>query len=181
MSSAMRAARIAKEMMMITSEPPAGISCWEVEDSNSSLEARIIGVAGSPYQNGVFKLFITMPERYPFEPPQIKFSTKIYHPNIDGGGRICLDLLKMPPAGNWKPSLNILTVLTSIQLLMTEPNPDDGLMSDIAKEYQRDKPTFMKKATEWTLRYATEAAAVPTTQSVVAAATSESESDNDEE
>lgn len=106
--------------------------------------------------------------RYPFEPPNIRFLTPIYHPNIDNSGRICHDALKLPPKvvksivlyfvfavnylsfysqirrnnllgfflfvfiqGAWKPSLNISTVLTSIQLLMAEPNPDDPLMADI--------------------------------------------------
>ena len=65
------------------------------------------------------------------EPPKMQFLTPIYHPNIDSAGRICLDSLKMPPKGAWKPSLNISTLLTSVLLLMTEPNPDDPLMTDI--------------------------------------------------
>ena len=65
------------------------------------------------------------------EPPKIRFLTPIYHPNIDTAGRICLDSLKMPPKGAWKPALNVCTLLTTIQLLMTEPNPDDPLMTEI--------------------------------------------------
>ena len=65
--------------------------------------------------------------------PKVHFVTPIYHPNIDSAGRICLDTLNMPPKGAWKPSLNISTVLASIQLLMSHPNPDDGLMVDIVR------------------------------------------------
>lgn len=46
-------------------------------------------------------------------------------------GRICLDILNMPPKGGWKPALNVSTVLASIGLLLAEPNPDDGLVTDI--------------------------------------------------
>lgn len=95
------------------------------------LRAQILGGANTPYEKGVFKLEVIVPERYPFEPPQIRFLTPIYHPNIDSAGRICLDILKLPPKGAWRPSLSIATVLTSIQLLMSEPNPDDPLMADI--------------------------------------------------
>ena len=42
--------------------------------------------------------------RYPFEPPKVCFLTPIFHPNIDDKGRICLDVLKMPPQSSWKPS-----------------------------------------------------------------------------
>ena len=61
----------------------------------------------------------------------MRFVTRVYHPNIDGEGRICLDLLNMPPKGAWKPSLNVSTVLASIGLLLSDPNPDDGLVTDI--------------------------------------------------
>ncbi|MEJ1270093.1 ubiquitin-conjugating enzyme E2T [Cricetulus griseus] len=102
--------------------------------SNRILPKEILGGANTPYEKGVFTLEVIVPERYPFEPPQIRFLTPIYHPNIDSGGRICLDVLKLPPKGAWRPSLNIATLLTSIQLLMAEPNPDDPLMADIADE-----------------------------------------------
>lgn len=57
----------------------------------------IIGSEGTPYHGGVFDLTVTIPDRYPFEPPKVVFKTPIYHPNIDNAGRICLDTLKMPP------------------------------------------------------------------------------------
>ena len=67
------------------------------------------------------------------EPPKLRFLTPIYHPNIDSAGRICLDSLKMPPKGAWKPPLNLSTLLTTVQLLMSEPNPEDPLMTDIVR------------------------------------------------
>jgi ubiquitin-conjugating enzyme E2 T len=108
----------------------------------------------------MFELEITVPDRYPFEPPQMRFLTPIYHPNIDDAGRICLDLLKMPPHGAWKPSLNIASLLVSIQLLMAEPNPDDGLMADIAYEYKQNRPLFTQKATAHTEKHAQDATQV---------------------
>ena len=82
------------------------------------------------------------------------FETKIYHPNIDNSGRICLDLLKMPPQGSWKPNLNLALMLKSIRLLMSQPNPDDPLMAEIASEFSMNPTLFEKKAREWTSRFA---------------------------
>jgi ubiquitin-protein ligase len=65
------------------------------------------------------------------EPPKVRFTTPIYHPNIDADGRICLDILNPPPKGSWKPSQNIASVLISLGLLLSEPNPDDGLVTDV--------------------------------------------------
>ena len=66
------------------------------------------------YQKGISDYIITLHHllivgRYPFEPPKVHFLTRIYHPNIDDKGRICLDVLKMPPQGSWKPAHNLST------------------------------------------------------------------------
>ncbi|KAL1774845.1 ubiquitin-conjugating enzyme E2 T [Sigmodon hispidus] len=149
-----RASRLKKELRMLAVEPPPGITCWQEKDQMDDLRAQILGGANTPYEKGVFTLEVTVPERYPFEPPQIRFLTPIYHPNIDSSGRICLDILKLPPKGAWRPSLNIATVLTSIQLLMAEPNPDDPLMADISSEFKYNKIAFLKNARQWTETHA---------------------------
>nr|CAD7259524.1 unnamed protein product [Timema shepardi] len=91
----------------------------------------ILGMKDTPYESGVFRLEIVIPDRYPFEPPHVRFVTPIYHPNVDESGRICLDMLKLPPKGTWRPVFSLAGLLTSIQLLQATPNPDDPLMADI--------------------------------------------------
>jgi len=149
-----RNARVSKELSMLRSSPPPGAQCWQVEDKMDTLEANIMGPVDTPYAGGVFKLEILIPDRYPFEPPKMRFVTKIYHPNVDDGGRICLDILKMAPHGSWKPSINISSCLTSLQVLMSEPNPDDPLMPDIADQLRYHKDKFNTTAAEWTEKYA---------------------------
>ncbi|XP_020370414.1 ubiquitin-conjugating enzyme E2 T isoform X2 [Rhincodon typus] len=152
-----RTSRLKKEMQLLASQPPPGVSCWQNNDQMDDLRAQILGSVDSPYEGGIFNLEIIVPERYPFEPPKIRFLTPIYHPNIDTAGRICLDILKLPPKGAWKPSLNLATVLTSIHLLMSEPNPDDPLMADISSEFKYNRQSFLENAKQWTLKYATPA------------------------
>jgi hypothetical protein len=65
-------------------------------------------------------------------PPRIRFLTRIYHPNIDRLGRICLDVLK----NNWSPALQIRTILLSIQALLGAPNPEDPLNEAVAKQWK---------------------------------------------
>jgi ubiquitin-conjugating enzyme E2 T len=129
--------RLGKEIRMLAEDPPPGVVAWPVGDSLVRLEAQVTGPEGTPYAAGVWRLEVTVPSRYPFEPPKVRFATPIYHPNIDDGGRICLDTLKMQPAGSWSPSVNMSTLLTSIRLLMAHPNPDDGLMPDITEIYRK--------------------------------------------
>uniref|UniRef100_UPI00358F5682 ubiquitin-conjugating enzyme E2 T-like isoform X1 n=2 Tax=Myxine glutinosa TaxID=7769 RepID=UPI00358F5682 len=92
-----RTARLQREVCMLNTEPPPGISCCPHGDDQFELRAQILGGSGTPYEGGIFNLQIQIPERYPFEPPKLRFLTPIYHPNIDTAGRICLDILKMPP------------------------------------------------------------------------------------
>jgi ubiquitin-protein ligase len=81
---------------------------------------------------GVFNLELFLPDDYPMTPPRIRFLTRIYHPNIDRLGRICLDVLK----NNWSPALQIRTILLSIQALLGAPNPEDPLNEAVAKQWK---------------------------------------------
>jgi len=110
----------------------------------------IKGPTQSPYEGGFYKLELFLPEEYPMAAPKVRFLTKIYHPNIDKLGRICLDILK----DKWSPALQIRTVLLSIQALLSAPNPDDPLAEDIARQWKTDEPTAIATAVQWTLLYA---------------------------
>ncbi|XP_030541811.2 uncharacterized protein LOC115749220 isoform X2 [Rhodamnia argentea] len=151
--------RMQKELKLLLADPPPRASFPFLSplsdlSSLSTILAQIEGPEGSVYADGVFKIKIQIPERYPFQPPSVTFQTPIYHPNIDNGGRICLDILNLPPKGAWQPSLNISTILTSIGLLLSEPNPDDGLMCEASREYKYNRQAFDEKARSMTHKYA---------------------------
>lgn len=150
----MQRQRLTRELSKITNSPPQGICVFAKNEKFDVLEAKITGPKETPYQNGVFSLEIIVPEKYPFAPPSIKFVTKIYHPNIDDNGRICLDLIKMPPAGNWKPTIGLEGLLIAIRMLLETPNPDDPLMADIAQEFKNHNTDFVEKARMFTEKYA---------------------------
>ncbi|KAK7848016.1 putative ubiquitin-conjugating enzyme e2 37 [Quercus suber] len=150
--------RMQKELKLLLTDPPPGASFPLLSSSSSpslsAIDAQIEGPEGTVYAKGMFHIKIQIPERYPFQPPSVTFVTPIYHPNIDNGGRICLDILNLPPKGAWQPSLNISTVLTSIGLLLSEPNPDDGLMCEASREYKYNRQAFDQKARSMTEKYA---------------------------
>ncbi|CCV00248.1 unnamed protein product [Malassezia sympodialis ATCC 42132] len=125
---------------------PAAANKWRMEladlgrDPPSSCSAGPTGdnmfQSDSPYSGGVFFLSITFPTDYPFKPPKVSFSTKIYHPNINANGSICLDILR----DQWSPALTI----------SKDPNPDDPLVPDIAHLYKTDRAAYENTAREWT-------------------------------
>ncbi|XP_040602688.1 ubiquitin-conjugating enzyme E2 D4 isoform X2 [Mesocricetus auratus] len=101
-------------------------------------QATIMGPNDSPYQGGVFFLTIHFPTDYPFKPPKVAFTTKIYHPNINSNGNICLDILR----SQWSPALTVSKVLLSICSLLCDPNPDDPLVPEIAHTYKADREKY---------------------------------------
>eukprot|EP00730_Choanoeca_flexa_P011725 TRINITY_DN27742_c0_g1_i1.p1 TRINITY_DN27742_c0_g1~~TRINITY_DN27742_c0_g1_i1.p1 ORF type:complete len:199 (+),score=30.88 TRINITY_DN27742_c0_g1_i1:188-784(+) len=141
-----RLGRLRKELAMLQAQPPPGIIAWPHEDNLSTFRAQIIGPDGSPFKGISFEVELIIGQKYPFEPPKARFLTPIYHPNVDKSGRICLDLLKMPPKGSWKPSLNLSSLLLSLRVLMGEANPDDGLMPDISAKYKSDREAYNRIA-----------------------------------
>eukprot|EP01112_Ceratiomyxa_fruticulosa_P008591 TRINITY_DN2225_c0_g3_i1.p1 TRINITY_DN2225_c0_g3~~TRINITY_DN2225_c0_g3_i1.p1 ORF type:complete len:150 (+),score=28.32 TRINITY_DN2225_c0_g3_i1:251-700(+) len=142
--------RIVKETQRLLSEPAPGISATPHEDNLRYFNVIIAGPAGSPFEGGIFKLELFLTEEYPMAPPKVRFLTKIYHPNIDKLGRICLDILK----DKWSPALQIRTVLLSIQALLSAPNPDDPLANDVAEHWKSNEKAAINTAREWTRLYA---------------------------
>ena len=86
---------------------------------------------------------------YPFTPPKLKFITKIYHPNIDTEGNICLDILK----NHWSASLTLEKVLYSLSSLLNDPNPDDPLRSEVAKLYKTNQEKYNEIAKQHMEKY----------------------------
>ena len=142
--------RITKELKSLQRDPPSNCSAGPVGDDLTTWTGTIIGPEGTPYENGIFNLKIKFPPDYPFKSPKITFETRIYHPNVNSNGVICLDILK----GEWSPALTIKSVLLSISSLLTDPNPDDPLVPEIATIYKKNRARYEQTAREYTEQYA---------------------------
>ena len=143
--------RLQKELDNIIKTPPSNCSAQILNNNLFHWKAQIFGPEGTPYQGGIFHLEIHFPTEYPFKPPKIHFITKVYHPNINSVGSICLDILK----DKWSPALTISKVLMSISSLLNDPNPDDPLEPAIATQYKTQRELFNQTAMSWTEIYAT--------------------------
>ncbi|XP_036790136.1 ubiquitin-conjugating enzyme E2 K-like isoform X8 [Oncorhynchus mykiss] len=117
-----------------------------VDENFTELRGEIAGPPDTPYEGGRFQLEIKIPETYPFNPPKVRFITKIWHPNISSvtgaicldilkdqcsvTGAICLDILKDP----WAAAMTLRTVLLSLQALLAAAEPDDPQDAVVANQ-----------------------------------------------
>ncbi|MHA1753990.1 MAG: ubiquitin-conjugating enzyme family protein [Candidatus Odinarchaeia archaeon] len=138
--------RLAYEAQLLEKEEP---SFHPVKGDLTHWQGFIIG--NGLYSDGVFKIQIKLTRSYPFEPPEVKFLTPIWHPNIDLNGRICVGIL----GKDWTPTLNLVGVIETIRNLLNYPNPNDPLNRDAAVEMLKNIKKFKTKVKKYILKYAT--------------------------
>ncbi|KAJ3201388.1 ubiquitin-conjugating enzyme E2 K [Entophlyctis luteolus] len=161
----MATARIKKEIAQCMA-PDSPVKVEMIGDTITHLKGSFKGPEGTPYDGGVFEVDIQserivmeiernivhpVSQEYPFKPPQMKFITKVYHPNVSSQtGAICLDILK----DQWSPVLTLKTALISLQSLMSDPAADNPQDAMVAKHYLSNRSGFDETARQWTRQYA---------------------------
>ena len=121
--------RINKELTELSTNPPENCSVSLVGDNISEWRVNIAGPADSAYQGGNFEIIMTIPPNYPFKPPDARFTTRIYHPNVKSDdGSICAELYQ----ANWGPTKSVRHVIELILSTLINPNPDHAVEPDIA-------------------------------------------------
>lgn len=93
---------------------------------------------------GVFKLVMTFDEEYPTKPPVVKFVSRMFHPNVYPDGALCLDIL----TNRWSPTYDVAAILTSVQSLLHDPNPDSPANSQAAQLYSENRREYTRRVRE---------------------------------
>ncbi|POS69689.1 NEDD8-conjugating enzyme Ubc12 [Diaporthe helianthi] len=92
------------------------------------------------YRGGRFTFDFDINQNFPHEPPKVRCSQKIYHPNIDLEGKVCLNILRE----DWKPVLNLNAVIVGLQFLFLEPNASDPLNKEAAEDLRGNREGFKR-------------------------------------
>ncbi|KAM3374692.1 hypothetical protein P3S68_013406 [Capsicum galapagoense] len=159
--------RLMRDFKRLQQDPPAGIS-GAPQDNNIMLwNAVIFGPDDTPWDGGelslhlvvsavrqknvkglkhssTFKLTLQFSEDYPNKPPTVRFVSRMFHPNIYADGSICLDILQ----NQWSPIYDVAAILTSIQSLLCDPNPNSPANSEAARMFSENKREYNRRVRE---------------------------------
>lgn len=147
-----RLRRVAKELADIQADTESKIFCEPADGSElSHLRASFPGPPDTPYEGGTYIVDVKIPHEYPFRPPVMYFTTKLWHPNVSSQtGAICLDTL----GSAWSPVLTIKSALLSLQSLLSTPEPKDPQDAEVASMLMNDPAQFQQVAREWAIKHA---------------------------
>lgn len=145
----------AKNKTDLTRNPIEGFSAGLVDDSNVlQWQVTIMGPPDTLYEGGFFTATMTFPKDYPNKPPDVKFKSEIWHPNVYPDGRVCISILHDAgddPMGyecaseRWSPVQTVETIMLSIISMLSSPNDESPANIDAAKMFREDYAGFKKR------------------------------------
>ena len=136
--------RLIKDLQKISQDEDSGINASPDQNDILNWTAYIEGPEKTIWEGGIFELTLKFTEQYPTKAPQVRFVSKIFHPNVYHDGRICLDILQ----NQWSPIYDVWAILTSIRSLLADPNPNSPANSEAASIYNNNKNEYERRVKE---------------------------------
>ncbi|KAG9440023.1 hypothetical protein H6P81_020188 [Aristolochia fimbriata] len=141
-SSSSAQLRLMSDLKMIKNDPPEGCSASPLADDNLFVwSATIFGPDETPWEGGIFALKLTFGDNYPEKPPRVRFTSEVFHPNVYHDGSLCLDIIR----DAWSPCQNVSTILTSVQSLLTDPNPASPANPEAGHLFEHDIQAYNRR------------------------------------
>lgn len=123
-----------------------------IDDSIQQFYVIFHGPKDTPYEGGIWKIRVELPDQYPIKSPSIGFTNKIYHPNIDeGSGSVCLDVINQ----TWSPMFGLLNIFENfLPHLLRYANPSDPLNTEASNLMTKDEPKYNETVKQYVQQYA---------------------------
>ncbi|KAI5780766.1 ubiquitin-conjugating enzyme/RWD-like protein [Geopyxis carbonaria] len=147
--------RLLKEYKELIRESPEGVCAGPIDEDNLlEWECLIRGPDDTPFEGGVFPATLSFPKDYPLNPPMMKFTCEMFHPNIYKDGTVCISILHSPgddpnqyedASERWSPIQSVEKILISVMSMLAEPNDESGANIDASKVWRNDRKDYEKR------------------------------------
>ena len=144
-----------KQLRDLSKNPVDGFSAGLLDTDNMLVWSVVImGPPGTLYEGGFFRASLTFPPAYPQAPPTMKFTSKLWHPNVAPDGSVCISILHAPgedrygyerPEERWLPVHTVESILLSVISMLASPNPESAANVEAARDYRDDAEAFKRK------------------------------------
>ena len=156
-------ALLKKQLKDLTNCSDLGFSVGLVDENDYyKWQVLIQGTEKTWYEGGFFKAILTFPEDFPQSPPEMKFISEMFHPNIYKDGRVCISILHNPGFDQfneqekveekWRPSLGVEQIVVSVISMLSDPNCDSPANIDASVMLKNNKAEYEKKVRQLTLK-----------------------------
>ncbi|XP_057585882.1 ubiquitin/ISG15-conjugating enzyme E2 L6 isoform X2 [Hippopotamus amphibius kiboko] len=142
--------RVVKELEDLQKQLPKYVRNLSSDDANVLVWHGLLLPETPPYNLKAFEFRVSFPGDYPFKPPTVMFTTRIYHPNVDSSGQVCLPITSKE---TWKPHIRTSQVLEALSVLVNTLEVRQPLRVELADQLTQDPELFNKKAEEFTLQF----------------------------
>jgi len=144
---------LASTLRKMLTDPVEGVAVELVDESNL-FEWRIFveGPKDTLYDGGVFQLLMSFPGDYPMSPPELKFVSDFWHPNVyHETGAVCISILHPPgedemsgelPEERWLPTQTVQTILMSVISLLNSPNFSSPANVDAGVQWRKSPEEY---------------------------------------
>jgi ubiquitin-conjugating enzyme E2 A len=134
--------RLLREFKKVQQDKVKSFTCSIDPESVQKWSAVLFGPEGTEWEGAVFRLAVVFPDDYPHSPPDVRFQAPIpFHPNIYSNGKICIDILQH----NWSSAYELSSVLTSVQALLVDPNPNSPANNDAARLFTDNRMEYKRR------------------------------------
>ena len=152
-----------KQLLDLMKSTDLGFSVGLVDDNDFyKWTVCFTGPEDTIYEGGFFKAILTFPDDFPQNPPEMKFITEMWHPNIYKDGRVCISILHSPGVDRfneqesaeerWRPVLGVEQILVSVVSMLNEPNCDSPANIDASVQFRDHLEDYKKKVRQLVLK-----------------------------
>lgn len=144
-----------KQFIELSKDSDSGFSVGLVDENIFKWQVIFTGTEGTLYEGGFFKAILTFPNDFPQSPPEMKFITEMWHPNIYEDGKVCISILHSSgfdpmnemekPEERWRPILGVEQILVSVISMLNDPNDSSPANVDAAVQLRKEPEAYKKK------------------------------------